>query len=41
MSYTAWILNRIAKGKIIESRVSYDARALLQQVRLVAPVKGL
>jgi predicted ester cyclase len=39
--YTGFDLNRIAGGKIVESWVNYDALALLQQVGLVPPVKGL
>jgi predicted ester cyclase len=41
VSYTGMDLNRIAKGKIVESWVNYDALALLQQIGLVPPVKGL
>jgi len=39
--YTGMDLNRIADGKIVESWVNYDALALLQQIGLVPPVKGL
>jgi predicted ester cyclase len=41
VTYTGMDLNRIAKGKIVESWVNYDALALLQQIGLVPPVKGL
>lgn len=41
VSYTGFDLNRVAGGRIIESWVNYDALALLQQVGLVPPVKGL
>ena len=39
--YTGMDLNCIADGKIVESWVNYDALALLQQIGLVPPVKGL
>ncbi|MGH6735948.1 MAG: ester cyclase [Methyloceanibacter sp.] len=39
--YTGMDLNRIRGGKIVESWVNYDALALLQQVGLVPPVKGI
>jgi predicted ester cyclase len=39
--YTGMDLNRIVGGKIVESWVNYDALALLQQIGLVPPVKGL
>jgi predicted ester cyclase len=41
VTYTGIDLNRIAGGKIVESWVNYDALALLQQIGLVPPVKGL
>lgn len=41
VNYTGFDLNRILDGKIVESWVSYDALALLQQIGLVPPVKGL
>ena len=41
VNYTGFDLNRIAGGKIVESWVNYDALGLLQQLGLVAPVKGL
>jgi predicted ester cyclase len=41
VNYTGFDLNRILDGKIIESWVNYDALALLQQIGLVPPVKGL
>lgn len=41
VTYTGMDLNRIAKGRIVESWVNYDALALLQQIGLVPPVKGL
>lgn len=41
VTYTGFDLNRIADGKIVESWVNYDALGLLQQLGLVAPVKGL
>jgi predicted ester cyclase len=40
VTYTGMDLNRIAKGKIVESWVNYDALALLQQIGLLPPVKG-
>ena len=41
VTYTGMDLNRIAKGMIVESWVNYDALALLQQIGLVPPVRGL
>lgn len=41
VSYSGMDLNRIKGGKIVESWVNYDALALLQQVGLVPPVKGI
>jgi predicted ester cyclase len=41
VNYTGFDLNRILEGKIIESWVNYDALALLQQIGLFPPVKGL
>jgi predicted ester cyclase len=41
VTYTGMDLNRITGGKIVESWVNYDALALLQQVGLVPPVKGM
>jgi predicted ester cyclase len=41
VSYTGMDLNRIQNGKIVESWVNYDALALLQQIGLLPPVKGL
>ncbi len=41
VTYTGMDLNRIAKGKIVKSSVNFDALALLQQIGLVPPVKGL
>jgi predicted ester cyclase len=41
ITYTGMDLNRIAKGMIVESWVNYDALALLQQIGLVPPVRGL
>ena len=41
VSYTGMDLNRIVRGKIVESWVNYDALALLQQLGLVPPVKGI
>ena len=41
VTYTGIDLNRIVGGKIVESWVNYDALALLQQIGLVPPVKGL
>lgn len=41
VTYTGMDLNRIADGRIVESWVNYDALALLQQVGLVPPIKGL
>jgi predicted ester cyclase len=41
VAYTGMDLNRIAKGRIVESWVNYDALALLQQVGLVPPVRGI
>jgi predicted ester cyclase len=41
VTYTGMDLNRITAGKIVESWVNYDALALLQQVGLVRPIKGL
>jgi predicted ester cyclase len=40
VSYTGMDLNRIVRGRIVESWVNYDALALLQQLGLVPPVKG-
>jgi predicted ester cyclase len=41
VTYTGMDLNRIVRGKIVESWVNYDALALLQQLGLVPPVKGI
>ena len=41
VAYTGMDLNRIARGKIVESWVNYDALTLLQQVGLVPAIKGL
>ena len=41
VTYTGFDLNRIERGRIVESWVNYDALALLQQLGLVPPVKGL
>ena len=41
VSYTGMDLNRIVHGRIVESCVNYDALALLQQLGLVPPVKGI
>jgi len=41
VSYPGMDLNRIVDGKIVESWVNYDALALLQQLNLVPPVKGI
>lgn len=41
ITYTGMDLNRIADGGIVESWVNYDALALLQQVGLVPPLKGI
>lgn len=41
VAYTGMDLNRIGKGRIVESWVNYDALALLQQVGLVPPVRGI
>ena len=41
VAYTGMDLNRIADGRIVESWVNYDALALLQQVGLVPPLKGI
>ena len=41
VTYTGMDLNRIADGRIVESWVNYDALALLQQVGLVPPLKGM
>jgi predicted ester cyclase len=41
VTYTGMDLNRIVRGKIVESWVNYDALALLQQLGLVPPVKGV
>jgi predicted ester cyclase len=41
VTYTGMDLNRIVHGKIVESWVNYDALALLQQIGLVPPVKGM
>lgn len=41
VSYTGMDLNRIVDGRIVESWVNYDALALLQQLGLVPPVKGM
>jgi hypothetical protein len=39
VTYTGFDLNRIERGRIVESWVNYGALALLQQLGLVAPVK--
>lgn len=39
--YGGMDLNSIEAGKIVQSWVNYDALALLQQVGLVPPAKGL
>ena len=39
--YTGMDLNRVSSGRIVESWVNYDALALLQQVGLVPPIKGI
>ena len=41
VTYTGFDLNRIERGRIVESWVNYDALGLLQQLGLVPPVKGL
>ena len=41
VSYTGMDLNRIEKGRIVESWVNYDALGLLQQIGLLPPVKGV
>ncbi len=41
VTYTGMDLNRIVRGKIVESWVNYDALALLQQLGLVPQVKGI
>ncbi len=41
VTYTGMDLNRITDGRIVESWVNYDALALLEQVGLVAPIKGM
>jgi len=41
VTYTGMDLNRIVDGRIVESWVNYDALALLQQLGLVPPVKGI
>ena len=41
VAYTGMDLNRIADGRIVESWVNYDALAILDQVGLVPPVKGM
>ncbi len=41
VAYTGFDLNRIERGRIVESWVNYDALALLQQLGLVPEVKGL
>lgn len=41
VTYTGMDLNRIVGDKIVESWVNYDALALLQQLGLVPPVKGI
>ncbi len=41
VTYTGMDLNRIVRGKIVESWVNYDALALLQQLGLVPPIKGI
>ena len=41
VSYTGMDLNRIEDGRIVESWVNYDALAILQQIGLVPPVKGM
>lgn len=41
VSYTGMDLNRIVHGRIVESWVNYDALALLQQLGLAPPVKGI
>lgn len=41
VTYTGMDLNRIANGQIVESWVNYDALALLQQVGVVPPIRGI
>lgn len=41
VTYTGMDLNRIVEGRIVESWVNYDALAILQQVGLVPPIKGI
>lgn len=41
VAYTGMDLNRIGRGRIVELWVNYDALALLQQVGLVPPVRGI
>ena len=41
VTYPGFDMNRIERGKIVESWVSYDALGLLQQLGLVPPVPGL
>jgi len=41
VAYTGFDLNRIERGRIVESWVNYDALTLLQQLGLVPEVKGL
>jgi predicted ester cyclase len=41
VAHTGFDLNRIKHGRIVESWLNYDALALLQQLGMVLPVKGI
>lgn len=41
VTYSGMDTNRIDDGKIVESWVSYDALALLQQIGLLPSARGL